>query len=576
LASLSPEEFEDLVFLLARIDDESVVPVRNKDRGLDARLPDPLQRTLRGWQAKRYEKGKINWSECRQSVNDAVAFWRPPRITFVFAHELSAKEQNAFRTELVERVDLPVMLDFMPEAEVQRRLRDTAEGRQAAAWLFEGSQLEGEAIRRALAMGGELRDGNHAVERLGEIQGHLDRDPHLSYTTITNSAGAPETPSAEGTAISVMTQEGAHEVRLDAREKFPGALDQLGLKGAFVFTEDEAGEKARRDLQEAFESGREVSIESGIGIQVANVPVGLRGLMPDEPVYGQVSLIKTEAKSRQEELRVIGIVVVGDHELGMSFAPLDPAATGWEITLGGAAGGLEIFHSMRRSADGSCEHNLDWRHTFGDGSAVEQLLACRVLRSALEGGQVRLLNPADRSQVWLLAPLEGDFTEDIGDLERREQILEASAAIEVWTGVPLEVPARPSEDELRTLFEEAGRIGSPTIEGQWDGFDMTPAGEIPDAPVEVVVLEARESTIFGERLFLGIELVDLVAARATSTKDGARLEPIDDDRRMAAHLHLPSAYPAAAARPPGQDSGSRVLIRPLVSDEAGSGPETKR
>lgn len=122
LEELTDGEFEGLTYLLARVDDKAVVPVRNHDRGLDVRLPDERQLTRRGWQAKRFEKGKIHWDQCRKSVETAVAFWRPPRITFVFAHELSAREQEEFRTELVERVALPVALDYMPEAEVQRRV----------------------------------------------------------------------------------------------------------------------------------------------------------------------------------------------------------------------------------------------------------------------------------------------------------------------------------------------------------------------------------------------------------------------------------------------------------------------
>jgi len=40
LDKLEPDRFEALAFLLARADDAAVVPVRNKDLGLDARLPD--------------------------------------------------------------------------------------------------------------------------------------------------------------------------------------------------------------------------------------------------------------------------------------------------------------------------------------------------------------------------------------------------------------------------------------------------------------------------------------------------------------------------------------------------------
>lgn len=567
---LSDGEFEALVYLLARIDDKAVVPVRNKDRGLDVRLPDSRQRTRRGWQAKRFEKGKVNWAKCRESVEAAVAFWRPPRITFVFAHELSGGEQESFRTELIERLGLPIRIDYMPEAEIQRRLRDTSEGRQAAAWLFEDSESDAEAMKRAYAMGGELRDASHAAERLAEIQRHLDRDPHFDYTTVTSKTGAPPTPPAEGTALSVSTQEGDEEVRFDAREKFPGALGQLGLEGAFVFTDDWAGKKAREALLEAQRTGRDVSIESGIGIQMTNVPVGLRGVMTDEPVFGSISLIgETAARPSSNQAQVlVGIVAVGGHEIGMSFAPMEHKIEGWDLTMGGAAGGLEIFHSMRGSLDVS-DHRLDWRHTFGEGSALEQLLACRVLRAALEGEAVRFLTPGTRKQMWLSERLEGDFAVDIEDLHHRESLLEAVLELEAWVGEPLVVPARPTEEDLNEFSKALGRIRSPEFDGSWEHLNMVPTEDIPSNPIEVVALEAREVKIFGSMVFLGVEQLHFPLANATSTEDGARLTPVDGHEGMVGRLFSPAQVPAEAARPPGQSKGGRVLVRvPQASGSA--------
>lgn len=101
LGDLTPDRFESLVFLLARTTDLRVLPVRAHDQGLDARLPGPLGRTRRGWQAKRYTS-QINWGECRESVRRALAFWRPPRITFCFPRDLSAAEQDSLGTELAD------------------------------------------------------------------------------------------------------------------------------------------------------------------------------------------------------------------------------------------------------------------------------------------------------------------------------------------------------------------------------------------------------------------------------------------------------------------------------------------
>lgn len=561
LEQLSAGEFEALAFLLARIDDKAVVPIRNKDRGLDVRLPDGQQLTRRGWQAKRFEKGKIHWSQCRDSVKSAVAFWRPPRITFLFPHELSAKEQEDFRSELIERVDLPVTLDYMPEAEIQRRLRDAPEGQQAAAWLFADSEPEAKAMQRSYAMGGELRDAVHAAERLAEIQRHLDRDPHLDYTTVTNKVGAPATQPAEGTALSILTQEGGEEVRFDAREKFPGALAQLGLKGGFVFTDDETGRRAREALIKAQRTGRSVSIESGIGIQMANVPVGLRGVIPDEPVFGAISFIKTDAAAPlTPPPRFVGTIVAGEHEIGMAFAPTDEPVTGWKMTLGGAAGGLEILHSIRGELNAS-EHKLDWRHKFGEGSALEQLLSGRVLRAALEGEAVQMLKPGTREQMWLLAPLEGDYDEDIRDLRVREQLLDLAAELEAWVGQPLIVPARPTDEDITVLSEALGRVRSPKIEGAWTHVNVVLDREIPDDPVQVRVLEPCETTVFGSEVFLGIEQIDLPPATATPSTDGVKLIPVEGHEAMTALLHPPTLYPAEAARAPGRTKGGRVLYR---------------
>jgi len=173
--------------LLARATSPEAVPVRARDHGLDARLADTRGGTLRGWQAKRYTVA-INWEECRQSVRRALAFWRPPRITFCFPRDLSGGEQERFRTELIERFP-EVRLDFWPGGELQRLIRDTDEGQRAVAWLFANPGADREAMLRALATGGVLESTRHAVERQAVIQEFMDRDPHLHYTMVSRSPG---------------------------------------------------------------------------------------------------------------------------------------------------------------------------------------------------------------------------------------------------------------------------------------------------------------------------------------------------------------------------------------------------
>ena len=167
LGGLSWEQFQSLVFLLARAEDSAVVPVRAKDHGLDARLPNSAGLTLRGWQAKRYT-ASINWGECQESARRAVAFWRPPRITFAFPRDLSAGQQKTFRTKLSERFR-SVHFDWWGESELQRRMRDTDEGRRAASWLFAHLESDRDEMLRAMAAGGPLSDAGDAAKRLAEV-----------------------------------------------------------------------------------------------------------------------------------------------------------------------------------------------------------------------------------------------------------------------------------------------------------------------------------------------------------------------------------------------------------------------
>lgn len=569
LEELTPGEFEALAFLFARAGDPAVVPVRNKDRGLDVRLPDDRQFTRRGWQAKRYAKDEIHWGQCRKSVETAVAFWRPPRITFVFAHELSAKEQVEFRTDLVEEIAHPLVLDYVPEAEIQRWLRGTDEGRQAATWLFEDSEPAQEQMQRAMAMAGPLRDAMHAAERLAEIQAHLDKDPHFDYTTVTDKVGGPVTPSAKGTVLSVFKRQDDVDVRFDAREKFPGALDQLGMEGAIVFSDDEAGRQARQAIDEALRTGKGVSAPAGAGIRLSEVPVGMRGVMTDEPVFGELTLLPVETEApAPPPPKLVGVLTAAEHELGVAFVIAETPVEGWDGTLAAAAGGLHILHSIRGDDD-SLEHNFNWRHVFGEGSALEQLLACRVLRAALAGEEVRLLVPATRDQMWLLKRLEGDYAEDIRDLQLREQFLEFVAELEEWVGQAIVVPARPSDEDVATLSRTLGRVRNPQSTPTWERFEVTLTGEIPDHPIEVLVHQPRYVTLFDQELFLGIEQMHLPLAVSSPTEDGVELTPVSGHEQLAAVLYRPAELAPDAIPKPGQSREGRVQYRdPQAEDES--------
>jgi hypothetical protein len=204
-----------------------VVHVRRKDHGLDARLPDALGATLRGWQSKRF-LDRIYWDQCQESVARALAFWRPLRITFVFAKVLSAKEQDEFRTQLIERF-ARIRLDWWDASELQPRMRDTLGGQRAAEWLFGNPEADKEAFRKALAVGGELSDGAQAAARVAEVQKFMGKDPHFRYTTVSREKEAPDLPLAHKTIASFRADFGGIQVRFDATERYPGSAIDAGL-----------------------------------------------------------------------------------------------------------------------------------------------------------------------------------------------------------------------------------------------------------------------------------------------------------------------------------------------------------
>lgn len=566
---LEPDRFEALTFLLARADDAAVVPVRNKDLGLDARLPDPRGRTLRGWQAKRFTDG-IQWAKCRESVERALAFWRPTRITFCFAHDLSAKEQEQFRVELADRFP-EVRLDFWGASELQRRLRDTDEGRRAAAWLFSGSEIGEEAMRRAYAAGGPLEDSRQAGERQALIQTFMDRDPHVHYSTVSRSSGGPDTPPAPQTFLSVTLVRDGQEVRFDASARYPGALDDLGSRPQLVFSDDETGRNALEAVLRVMQKGGRATISSGIGTVMDVIPVGLRGLFPEEGLWGEVE-VRAEGQPRvlgrpdtSDPMAGPLLLRCGETELGVVMAPTD-APDGWEHAVHGATGGLALALVARRGGDkGEVELRPDWSFTRGEGSAREQLLATRAVLAALGGRPIELFRPdgAWLSRAIMQPPDDSAQWREL--LLEREAFLAYVAEVEAWLGRELFPPAAPTEADAKALGAIIPLIRKPETSLNWTRVEMTPGGEAPEGsgPWQFALLQPLWADLFGERIYLGMELVHFPEGRIDTSGDNLAIVPVGESGHGTSRLHHPDEVPPEAAR------------RPLAPEAASQAPAHK-
>jgi hypothetical protein len=522
LGGLTPDQFEALVFLIARDEFPEVVRIRAKDRGLDARRPDPSGATLRGWQAKRFT-GDIKWDQCEESVRRALAFWRPPRLTFAFPKILSAKEQDDFRTRLIEKFPHQ-HLDWWDDEELQARMRDTEGGRRAAAWLFDNLEETEERMRRAIAVGGELADAYQAAERVAEIQSFVDRDPHLRYTIVSADVDAPPTPPAAETIVSFEAQFGSKRVRFDGTQRYPGAAADAGIAGRLLFSDDEAGRSAREALDRAAKTGEAVIISSGLRASFDKVPVSLRGLLPEGEISGAIELepvpLPDSSSAAPEVLSVL--VRCGTAELGLTLAPLDPPP-GQTGLLVGSAGGLELrldFHGK----PGEGKIAMSWRWAPGEGTALEQLLAAQLLLAAHRGEPVEVYDPAfGRVVISSLIDGPSDRNARISELEAEIAYLEYVVETEVWIGAPLRPPASPGEADAKVLSELIGRIRNPKVEGTWDRIELTMTNR-PDLDAFVLaVVRPIYAPLFGETHYAGGELVAIPRAKLAPESAGANV-----------------------------------------------------
>lgn len=556
LDRLTPDQFEILTFLLARAEFPEVIHVRAKDHGLDARRPDSQGATLRGWQSKRF-LDRIYWDQCQESIRRALAFWRPLRITFTFPKILSGKEQDEFRTELIEEFPR-VKLDWWDASELQPRMRDSEGGRRAAHWLFGNPEADKEELRRALAVGGELADAGQAAARVAEVQKFMGRDPHLHYTTIAREEDAPETPPANETLASFEADFGGQRVRFDASERYPGGARDAGLGGTLLFSDDEAGRRAREAVTKVIREGGSAEITSGMAADLGPVPVGLRGLLPEEPVSGefQISAQKVEPPSAPAGIPIL--VRSGSAELGIVLGAIEPLE-GWDVTAAGSAGGLDVFMSMR-TREGKKEPHMNWRWRQGEGSALEQLLAAEVMLNAHRGDPIELITPADGKSVVVatMDPREG-LEEDIREIEATRDFLEYAAEAEAWLGTTLVPPASPSESDAQILSWLVAQIRTPEHKGRLTRVEFSLSRSIADIeePFQVAALQPLHAELFGEERYLGLRQIHIPEARFDGAKgtegagDTVVVVPTNADRQVAVRIYPPTVVPEEAAQPVG-------------------------
>ena len=203
----------------------------------------------------------------------------------------------------------------------------------------------------------------------------------------------------------------------------------------------------------------------------------------------------------------------------------------------------------------------------GVGPALDQLLSVRMLSTVLRGTPLEVRLPGETDPV-VTGIAEHEYgEEDIAELDTHERFLKLVCELQAWLGRPLEPPARPTEEDAAELGRALALIRQPQRRGTWSEVMVTLADKPPPAEAfQVAILEPVYATLFGSRVYLGIDLISLQAAYvASADANDVRLLPADEEASVVVTLQHPDLAPSDAAQPRAAEGHGRVLVDPSVS-----------
>lgn len=218
--NLHDEEFEELTFLLAHLEEPGLVRPEDPDLGLDgvvrASGNGPVSR---GFQAKHFT-GSPSWPQCRRSLDNAVANYEVEHVTFTFPRDLTGKQIRKFDAELADRHP-GVGVDFWGASQLTARLLGSNDGERIARHIFGVEEFE--RISRLIRAGQELDTGGHAIQVLGAANNLFTDDPYFGYSLGTRPLSVTDVPPTAGAVmgVEVSDEHGVHHINAHAK---PAAL----------------------------------------------------------------------------------------------------------------------------------------------------------------------------------------------------------------------------------------------------------------------------------------------------------------------------------------------------------------
>lgn len=503
--ALTPDRFEELVFLLAALEIPGLARTGNPDGGLDALVPAGASgRVPRGIQAKHHTRGP-SATKCAESLRGAIVAHRPEHVTFAFPTNPTGGQIAAFQKK-VAAMDSAVEVDYWGASQLTSRLIGSDDGRRVARHIFGDEDTE--RLERLIRAHQNVDDGAQALEALSAGADLLDGDPYFLYSVGARPGELPAPPSAQGSVmrLEVIDEHGARHIDAVPR---PGTNQDQLPQGKLVLEGEEAIERWQRFQSE----GGDVTFED-VGFEFEKLPKHLAPLW-DGMERGDVVI-----RSGQRPRRSILMNVDGDAGKFSAEVQLGPAVPkeGWEHAVAGSIGTAVLTINSRRRGDGG-EANIDWSWRAGRGSNREQLQSLQFLRAVSGEGSLRLMDPVSKA-VFTEGP-----TPDIAfdqDMAALTSIYEDVVSLEEWLAATIEVPDEIPAGDANALRRIARLIEG--IEGSWTNasFVLGPAG-----PKEIEaegVFQLRQkmgAQLFGREYQLGELVTYINAYRLDSTRTGA-------------------------------------------------------
>jgi hypothetical protein len=444
LQDLGDERFEQLVASLVFAEEPCAERPANPDGGADVLVPASGAQRARVWQAKHYTS-HISWSKCESSLDDGVASYDPGEVTFVFARDLTKPQRDKFTERLVDRHP-SVKVKHWGLHRIQELL---ARYPDIACRYFGEDRIDAlPSLIRAFQQGGkELENTRDLADRAFDLDTYADvSDPSYEYDVSFGRADLPKPLWSEPPFMVVEQIRGDRRVTTEARLRPEAQADVL-----CGFSADEAGERAKDRVREAFAAGQSIDLTEGLWLRVENAPVVAKEALDAarDQTWDQATSTLSPGPPQELEVRL----GARDDALRRIFGtrPLPPAE-GSQFSFGSIDSGLALFADFALSKPSTVSLNLRLSFRRSEDSAVDAQ-AAKFMLEFLRAERVTCIAPGLLPDAGLV--LEGANKPhadeaDLAHLEFCVALLDAVATIEANFG-SLAVP----DTITRGDFEQA-------------------------------------------------------------------------------------------------------------------------